>query len=238
MLIDCINVHHKNESPEAQDGKYKEIFKLHQRLEATGIPHTFVNDFEGQPFEKIGLCRYHIFYPSKANVICSVIEGYGTYGSEDDLLEIRGLLAPEEGKEGDVMGWLTAGNVYQRIQANWTIEQLDRSLQTILKEAEYDDSCLEREIEAKFTRELKKRNCLVYKFISPGNDGVPDRIVVTPSGRVLFVELKQKKGKLRATQRVQLRRLLAHRAYVDVLAGAADVDTFLKRVDGLEDGWG
>lgn len=30
-----------------------------------------------------------------------------------------------------------------------------------------------------------------YKFISPGNPGVPDRICVFPGGRVIFVELKR-----------------------------------------------
>lgn len=30
-----------------------------------------------------------------------------------------------------------------------------------------------------------------YKFISPGNPGVPDRLCVFPDGRVIFVELKR-----------------------------------------------
>ena len=236
MLIDCINVHHKD-STEEKEGKYKEIFKLHQLLEDAGIPHTFVNDFEGMPYEEIGLCRYHIFYPSKAKVICSVVEGHCTYGSEDDLLEIMGLLAPEEEKENTVLGWLTAGNVYERIRSNWATENIDLSAGDYL-ECPVHERRLERHIEEEFVKGLKKRDCLVYKFISPGNDGVPDRIVVTPSGSVVFVELKQKFGKLRATQRVQLRRLIEHHAHVDVLAGTADVGKFLKRIDDLENRWG
>ena len=30
-----------------------------------------------------------------------------------------------------------------------------------------------------------------YKFISPGNPGVPDRLCVFPGGRLIFVELKR-----------------------------------------------
>ena len=30
-----------------------------------------------------------------------------------------------------------------------------------------------------------------YKFVSPGNPGVPDRICVFPGGAVVFVELKR-----------------------------------------------
>lgn len=45
-------------------------------------------------------------------------------------------------------------------------------------------------IERKFTLEVKKRGGLAVKFVSPGFDGVPDRLVFFPGGRLAFVELK------------------------------------------------
>ena len=54
----------------------------------------------------------------------------------------------------------------------------------------------EANLERSFCNRLRKAGCLVYKFVSPGNDGVPDRIVITPGGRVIFVELKTERGKL------------------------------------------
>ena len=39
---------------------------------------------------------------------------------------------------------------------------------------------LEREIEKKLVDGVRKLGGRAYKFVSPGNDGVPDRIVVLP----------------------------------------------------------
>lgn len=49
----------------------------------------------------------------------------------------------------------------------------------------------ESEIEARVVRHAKRRGCLCYKWSSPSQRGVPDRIIIAPSGRVLFLELKR-----------------------------------------------
>lgn len=48
----------------------------------------------------------------------------------------------------------------------------------------------EKEIEKKLPLEAKKRGGLAIKFVSPGFDGMPDRIVLMPKGRMAFVEVK------------------------------------------------
>ena len=48
----------------------------------------------------------------------------------------------------------------------------------------------EKEIEKKLTLEVKKRGGLALKFVSPGFDGMPDRIVLMPEGKMAFVEVK------------------------------------------------
>ena len=48
----------------------------------------------------------------------------------------------------------------------------------------------ERSIEQRLVAETKKRGGLALKFVSPGMDGVPDRIVLMPGGKMAFVELK------------------------------------------------
>lgn len=50
---------------------------------------------------------------------------------------------------------------------------------------------IEKDIEKKFVFELKKIDCIVIKFVSPGNVGVPDRIVIGHYGNFYFVELKR-----------------------------------------------
>lgn len=48
----------------------------------------------------------------------------------------------------------------------------------------------EKEIERKLTCEAKKRGGLAAKFVSPGFDGMPDRILLIPDGKMAFVEVK------------------------------------------------
>ena len=61
-------------------------------------------------------------------------------------------------------------------------------------------SSSERDIEQKFVKAVKARGGLAPKFVSPGFDGVPDRIVLLPRGRIAFIELKAKGRKMRPLQ--------------------------------------
>lgn len=49
----------------------------------------------------------------------------------------------------------------------------------------------EKQIEQKFVKAVKKTGGLAPKFISPGFDGMPDRIVLFQGGRIAFVEVKR-----------------------------------------------
>ncbi len=59
---------------------------------------------------------------------------------------------------------------------------------------------LERDIEKNLGMILDDWDCLYLKFVSPGHAGVPDRMILTPGGHVIFVELKQEGKKLRPLQ--------------------------------------
>ncbi|MCC8075733.1 MAG: VRR-NUC domain-containing protein [Clostridiales bacterium] len=93
-------------------------------------------------------------------------------------------------------------------------------------------SMTEKTVERRLTDGVRRQGGLCYKFVSPGNDGVPDRIIVTPAGEVWFVELKTTVGRLSARQKLQISRLQANHANVAVLYGAEDVDRFLKALGG------
>lgn len=77
----------------------------------------------------------------------------------------------------------------------------------------------ESEIEKILVREVKKLGGRAYKFVSPGNDGVPDRIVIFPNHQPIFVELKTDRGKLSPLQSVQIDRLLKLGQHVTVVKG-------------------
>lgn len=52
---------------------------------------------------------------------------------------------------------------------------------------------LEKEIEEYLVRKVRSEitGALCWKFVSPGHAGVPDRIILLPSGDCVFVELKR-----------------------------------------------
>lgn len=53
---------------------------------------------------------------------------------------------------------------------------------------------LERRIEQRLVERAKKNGGMAFKWVAPGLSGVPDRIVILPGGRVIFVELKAPGG--------------------------------------------
>ena len=73
-----------------------------------------------------------------------------------------------------------------------------------------------------------------YKWVSPGNDGVPDRIVIFPDRRPVFVELKADNGKLSALQQVQIRRLRELGQRAEVVKGIDGLSQFFQDI-GYED---
>lgn len=81
----------------------------------------------------------------------------------------------------------------------------------------------EKDTEKYLREEIKKLGGIAYKFVSPGNTGVPDRLVCLPGGGVVFVELKSEGRQSTAKQKQQQDRLRA--LGFDVYA---DVDTKVK----------
>ncbi len=92
---------------------------------------------------------------------------------------------------------------------------------------------LEKDIERKLCDGVRALGGYAYKFTSPGNDGVPDRIVIMPGGHVQYVELKGEAGRLSKMQDFQIRRLKKLGCKVIVVRGIKGVNAFL---EGLADG--
>lgn len=84
----------------------------------------------------------------------------------------------------------------------------------------------ESSIEARLVKLVRARGGLCYKFTSPGNPGVPDRIVITADGRVIFVELKTEIGRLAKIQKWQHEELRKRGADVRTLKGLDQVRAF------------
>lgn len=85
----------------------------------------------------------------------------------------------------------------------------------------------EKMIEARLRDGVKALGGVAYKWVSPGNAGVPDRIVVLPGGIVHFIELKRKGGKPTRMQKAQIARLRALGADCAIVYGLAGVESYL-----------
>lgn len=88
----------------------------------------------------------------------------------------------------------------------------------------------ESQIEARLVQGVKARGGMCIKFTSPGMPGVPDRIVITPAGRVCFVELKTEIGRLASIQKWVISEMQKRGADVRVIKGPEAVKEFLEEV--------
>lgn len=89
---------------------------------------------------------------------------------------------------------------------------------------------LESRIEEWLGKQMEHLGCLNYKFVSPGNPGVPDRIYITPAGQVWFVELKQQLGRMSGIQKWQRERLKAKGCHYRLVKGMDDAKAFVKEI--------
>lgn len=88
----------------------------------------------------------------------------------------------------------------------------------------------EKAVEERLVQGVRRLGGDAYKWVSPGQDGVPDRIVIMPGGYVSFVELKDEHGKVSPRQVIQHKKLRNLGAEVMTLFGYDDVDWFLERI--------
>ena len=75
---------------------------------------------------------------------------------------------------------------------------------------------LERTIELKFVKEVKKTGGIALKLVCPGFIGMPDRLVLMPKGKMFFAEMKAPGQKPRPVQvkRHEMLRGLGCRVFV------------------------
>lgn len=90
----------------------------------------------------------------------------------------------------------------------------------------------ESTLERRLVREVERIGGLAPKWTSPGNRGVPDRLIILPGGRTVYVEMKAPGKPLEPLQEKWARTLrkLGHEVYkIDSLD---DIDQFIQEVRG------
>ena len=86
----------------------------------------------------------------------------------------------------------------------------------------------EKEIEIYLRDRVKKAGGKAYKFESPGNDGVPDRMVLFPGNKIYFVELKAPGKKPRPLQEKQMNVIKSFGCWVFVIDSKDGVEQFIE----------
>lgn len=96
----------------------------------------------------------------------------------------------------------------------------------------------EKDIEKYFREQAKEKGFCSYKFTSPANNGVPDRVVIG-HGHTFFVELKAPGQKPRPLQIEVHKRMRSFGAEIYVADTFASIDDILDNIinkNGEKDG--
>lgn len=88
----------------------------------------------------------------------------------------------------------------------------------------------EKDIEKKLTIAVREEGGICPKFVSPGTNGMPDRLVLLPDGHMAFVELKapgERPRKIQLRRHAKLR-TLGYRVYV--VDGAEQIPEVIRTI--------
>lgn len=88
---------------------------------------------------------------------------------------------------------------------------------------------IENDIETTLHDLCKENKILCYKFVSPGNSGVPDRLLIG-NGKIIFVELKKPGETPRKLQEITHKHMRAQGADVRVIDSLDGVHDIVKEI--------
>ncbi len=88
----------------------------------------------------------------------------------------------------------------------------------------------EKYIENYLTQEISKKGGWCAKFVSPGTNGMPDRIIFMPYSKIYFVETKSKTGKSSPIQKSTHRKFEAFGQKVWVVNNEETLKQFLDAI--------
>lgn len=86
---------------------------------------------------------------------------------------------------------------------------------------------LEKDIESRGCKYAKERGWLTYKFTSPARRSVPDRIFISPTGMVVFIEMKAPGKKPTEGQWREIKRLRDNGCMVLVMDSVDQIKTLV-----------
>lgn len=88
----------------------------------------------------------------------------------------------------------------------------------------------EKQIEQKLVQAVRKKSGLCLKFVSPNFDGMPDRLILLPHGKIAFAELKAPGKKPRPLQIARHKILMKLGFRVFVIDSAEQIGEILDEI--------
>lgn len=88
----------------------------------------------------------------------------------------------------------------------------------------------EKDIERHLRLKVEKLGGLCYKWVSPSNAGVPDRIVMLPGGITAFVEVKSPVGVLSMQQKAKINKMKELGQNVYILNSMNKIDDLIELI--------
>lgn len=86
----------------------------------------------------------------------------------------------------------------------------------------------ETTVEKRLREKTEKAGGKAWKWVSPGTVGVPDRILLLPGGRIVFVETKAPGRRPDPIQAYRIRQLQSLGFQVEVMDSKEEVDYFFE----------
>lgn len=93
----------------------------------------------------------------------------------------------------------------------------------------------EKAIEQKLVSAVRAKGGVAPKFVSPGFDGMPDRLVLLPDGKCGFVEVKAPGRKPRPLQETRIKLLRRLGFSVSILDDESQIPYIISEIGGGED---
>lgn len=90
----------------------------------------------------------------------------------------------------------------------------------------------EKDVEKQLVKAVKAKDGMCPKLVSPGTDGMPDRMVLLPEGRIGFVEVKAPGAKPRPLQEKRHKQLRKLGFRVFVLDDSDQIQGIIEEVGG------
>ena len=88
----------------------------------------------------------------------------------------------------------------------------------------------EKQIEQKLVQAVRKIGGMCLKFVSPNFDGMPDRLIILPGGKIAFAELKAPCKKPRPLQLARHKTLMKLGFHVYVIDSIEQIGGILDEI--------